>query len=85
MSKCGSTLPRGTRAQGAFTSAVTRPCRMRTARSKDYMVAEGLDANGPSWEQYISDPVTTPGDKLQTDVYMPVKAGAAVASGGAAN
>ena len=52
---------------------------------EDYMVAKGLDANGPSWEQYISDPVTTPGDKLQTDVYMPVKSGAAVASGGTAN
>ncbi len=52
---------------------------------EDYMVAKGLDSNGPSWEQYISDPVTTPGEKLQTDVYMPVKAGAATARSGAAN
>jgi effector-binding domain-containing protein/uncharacterized protein YndB with AHSA1/START domain len=52
---------------------------------EDYMVAKGLDANGPSWEQYISDPVSTPDDKLQTDVYMPVKAGATGASGGTAN
>jgi effector-binding domain-containing protein/uncharacterized protein YndB with AHSA1/START domain len=52
---------------------------------EDYMVANGLDSNGPSWEQYIGDPVTTPSEKLQTDVYMPVKAGAATARSGAAN
>ena len=52
---------------------------------EDYMVTKGLDSNGPSWEQYISDPVNTPSDKLQTDVYMPVKAGAAAASSGAAH
>ena len=47
---------------------------------EDYMVAKGLDSNGFSWEQYISDPVNTPREKQQTDVYMPVKAGGAAPS-----
>jgi effector-binding domain-containing protein/carbon monoxide dehydrogenase subunit G len=53
---------------------------------EDYMVAKGLDSNGSSWEEYASDPVTTPPEKRQTEVFMPVKpATAAPASAGAAH
>ncbi|HZF25251.1 MAG TPA: SRPBCC family protein [Steroidobacteraceae bacterium] len=52
---------------------------------EDYMVARGLDSNGPSWEEYVSDPVATPPEKLQTDVFMPVKAGAAPGRAGTAH
>jgi effector-binding domain-containing protein len=51
---------------------------------EDYMVVKGLDSNGFSWEQYISDPVTTPREKQQTNVYMPVKTGGAAPGSGAA-
>jgi effector-binding domain-containing protein/carbon monoxide dehydrogenase subunit G len=52
---------------------------------EDYMVAKGFDSNGPSWEEYVSDPVTTPPEKRQTDVFMPVKPGAAPGSTGTAH
>jgi len=52
---------------------------------EDYMVAKGFDSNGPSWEEYVGDPVTTPPEKRQTDVFMPVKPGAAPGNAGAAN
>src|SRR5262249_58850402 len=51
---------------------------------EDYMVAKGFDTNGPSWEEYVSDPVTTPPEKRQTDVFMPVRPGAAPGSAGVA-
>lgn len=47
---------------------------------EDYMVAKGLDSNGLSWEQYASDPVTTPVEKRQTVIYLPVKAATAGSS-----
>lgn len=49
---------------------------------EDYMVAKGLDSNGLSWEQYVSDPVNTPVGKQQTDIYLPVKPGAPARAGG---
>jgi AraC family transcriptional regulator len=38
-----------------------------------YMNANGLEFNGPPWEQYISDPGSTPADEVITHVYCPVK------------
>jgi effector-binding domain-containing protein len=35
--------------------------------------ADGLQAAGAPWEQYISDPANTPQDKLLTYLYWPVK------------
>jgi effector-binding domain-containing protein len=52
---------------------------------EDYMVAKGFDSNGPSWEEYVSDPVTTPPEKRQTDVFLPVKPAAAPGSAGTAH
>ena len=52
---------------------------------EDYMVNKGLDSNGLSWEEYVSDPASTPADKQQTDVYMPVKVGGAAPGSSAAH
>lgn len=39
----------------------------------EYMKANGLQENGKSWEEYISDPSNTPQDKLITNIYFPAK------------
>jgi effector-binding domain-containing protein len=44
-------------------------------RLEDYAAEKGFDSNGRPWEQYVTDPRTTPEDQLRTEVYMPVKAG----------
>ena len=38
-----------------------------------YLVAAGLKQAGPSWEQYLSDPGTTPQDELITHIYYPIQ------------
>ncbi|TAL70555.1 MAG: hypothetical protein EPN82_02790 [Bacteroidetes bacterium] len=38
-----------------------------------YIKDNKLEINGRSWEQYISDPNSTPEDKLITHIYFPVK------------
>ena len=38
-----------------------------------YMAAYGLEANGNSWEEYVSDPIRTPENELVTNVFFPVK------------
>lgn len=38
-----------------------------------YVAANGLEAAGPSWDQYVSDPGNTPEAALITHVYVPVK------------
>lgn len=38
-----------------------------------YVAASGLEAAGPSWDQYVSDPGNTPEAGLITHVYVPVK------------
>lgn len=40
---------------------------------EDYVAEKNLEPNGPSWEQYVSDPASTPADRLRTDVFVPVK------------
>ena len=40
---------------------------------EDYMAANRLEPNGPSWEQYVTDQPNTPPEKLRTEVFMPVK------------
>ncbi len=38
-----------------------------------YMAAYGLEANGDSWEEYVSDPTKIPENELVTNVFFPVK------------
>ena len=38
-----------------------------------YIKDKGLQINGKSFEEYINDPGNTPPEKLQTNVYYPVK------------
>jgi effector-binding domain-containing protein len=38
-----------------------------------FKTAYALQDNGLSWEQYVSDPGTTPEAQLVTDIYVPVK------------
>lgn len=38
-----------------------------------FKAAAGLQDNGPSWEQYLSDPRIQPESQLQTAVYWPVR------------
>jgi effector-binding domain-containing protein len=40
---------------------------------EDYVAANKLEPNGQAWEQYVSDPQSTPPDQLRTEVFMPVK------------
>lgn len=40
---------------------------------EDYVAANKLEPNGQSWEQYVTDPQSTPPEQLRTDVFMPVK------------
>lgn len=40
---------------------------------KAYLAATGLEAAGEPWEQYVSDPATTPDAQLVTYLYAPVK------------
>lgn len=38
-----------------------------------YLAAAGLEAAGPIWEQYVSDPAQTPDAQLITHIYAPIK------------
>lgn len=38
-----------------------------------FMQAYGFEAVGRSWDQYVSDPMTTPQDELITHIFFPVK------------
>jgi effector-binding domain-containing protein len=38
-----------------------------------FIVAHNLEANGRSWDVYVSDPGSTPEEELITEVYYPVK------------
>ena len=38
-----------------------------------FLAARGLEANGPSWEEYISDPGEIPEEELVTHIYMPIE------------
>ena len=38
-----------------------------------FVVAHNLEANGRSWETFVSDPGNTPEDELKTEIYYPVK------------
>ncbi|HEU4531669.1 MAG TPA: SRPBCC family protein [Steroidobacteraceae bacterium] len=40
---------------------------------EDYMAANRLEPNGPSWEQYLSTKADTSREPLRTEVFMPVK------------
>ncbi|MCB1033172.1 MAG: GyrI-like domain-containing protein, partial [Acidobacteria bacterium] len=37
-----------------------------------YMAARGMTPSGYSWEEYISDPGSTPEDQLVTHIFMPI-------------
>jgi effector-binding domain-containing protein len=38
-----------------------------------YMAARGYESAGPPWDEYVSDPTTTPLPDLKTNIYQPVK------------
>jgi effector-binding domain-containing protein len=38
-----------------------------------YAAAHGLERNGPTWDEYVSDPGSTPEPELITNLYVPVK------------
>jgi len=38
-----------------------------------YMAARGYESAGPPWDEYVSDPTTTPPAELKTNIYQPVK------------
>lgn len=38
-----------------------------------YVAAHGIETNGDSWDQFVSDPGNTPESELITHLYMPVK------------
>ena len=38
-----------------------------------FMVAHNLEANGRSWDSFVSDPGNTPEEELKTEVFYPVK------------
>lgn len=40
------------------------------AEMMTYMDANGLTPAAPSWEIYVSDPATTPSDKLETRIFV---------------
>lgn len=43
------------------------------AKLTAYMAARGYESAGPSWDEYVSDPGTTPEAELTTNIYQPVK------------
>jgi len=44
-------------------------------RVEDQMVQKHLEPNGRSWEQYVTDPGSTPEEKLETHVFIPIRPG----------
>lgn len=56
------------RHKGAYASI---PAHYASLRS--FKTAAGLEDNGDRWEQYVSDPATTPEAELATDLYWPIK------------
>jgi effector-binding domain-containing protein/uncharacterized protein YndB with AHSA1/START domain len=49
---------------------------------EDFAAEKGLDANGRPWEQYISDPRSTPAEELRTEVFIPVRVTPSAATAG---
>jgi effector-binding domain-containing protein/uncharacterized protein YndB with AHSA1/START domain len=43
------------------------------AKLEAYMAARGYESAGPPWDEYVSDPGTTPESDLITNIYQPVK------------
>lgn len=43
------------------------------AKVDAFIAAHGLQGAGPTWEQYVSDPATTPPEQLLTRVCVPVR------------
>jgi effector-binding domain-containing protein/uncharacterized protein YndB with AHSA1/START domain len=43
------------------------------AKLTAYMAARGYESAGPSWDEYVSDPMTTPPAELTTNIYQPVE------------
>ena len=38
-----------------------------------YLAARGMEQNGPPWDEYVTDPGSTPQAELRTNIYLPVK------------
>jgi effector-binding domain-containing protein/uncharacterized protein YndB with AHSA1/START domain len=43
------------------------------AKLEAFMAARGYESAGPSWDEYVSDPGTTPEADLTMNIYQPVK------------
>ena len=43
------------------------------AKLQAFMAARGYESAGPPWDEYVSDPGTTPEPELTTNIYQPVK------------
>ncbi len=43
------------------------------AKVRAYLATAGLEAAGPLWEEYVSDPAATPPAELVTHIFVPIK------------
>jgi effector-binding domain-containing protein len=43
------------------------------AKLAAYIAARGYETSAPSWDEYVSDPGSTPEEKLVTNIYQPIK------------
>ncbi|OGU14206.1 MAG: hypothetical protein A2X61_14585 [Ignavibacteria bacterium GWB2_35_12] len=67
-----SSLPAGKVVKAVYTGPYDK---MMSAYDKvmAFIKENKLEINGRAWEQYISDPASTPNDKLITHIYFPVE------------
>jgi effector-binding domain-containing protein/uncharacterized protein YndB with AHSA1/START domain len=68
-------LPAGPALRAEYHGAYSGLAAAR-AQLAAYVASAGLEAAGPMWEQYVSDPAKTPEAQLVTHIFVPVKAGA---------
>jgi effector-binding domain-containing protein len=65
-------LPAGRAVRAEYRGSYTGLGAARAALLA-YLAAAGLEAAGPTWEQYVSDPASTPEAQLVTHVYALIK------------
>lgn len=65
-------LPGGRAMRAEYRGPYTGLAAAR-AQMVAYLAAAGLEAAGPIWEQYVSDPAKTPEAQLITHIFAPIK------------